>query len=34
MRGTGNLDPLPVCRRMAGLLCETFGDTPRQAFSS
>lgn len=30
MRATGNLDPLPVCRRMADLLCETFGDAPGQ----
>jgi len=25
---TGNQDPLLVCRRMADLLCNTFGDTP------
>jgi DUF1680 family protein len=25
---TGNQEPLPVCRRMADLLCRTFGDTP------
>ena len=28
MRYTGNLAPLPACRRMAGLLCNTFGDEP------
>ncbi len=28
MRYTGNLAPLPACRRMADLLCDTFGDTP------
>ena len=28
MRYTGNLAPLPACRRMGDLLCETFGDTP------
>jgi uncharacterized protein len=28
MRYTGNLDPLPTCRRMADLLCRTFGDEP------
>jgi DUF1680 family protein len=28
MRYTGNLDPLPACRRMADLLCNTFGDEP------
>jgi uncharacterized protein len=28
MRYTGNLDPLPTCRRMADLLCGTFGDDP------
>ncbi len=28
MQYTGNLEPLPVCRRMADLLCNTFGDTP------
>lgn len=25
---TGNEAPMPVCRRMADLLCNTFGDTP------
>jgi DUF1680 family protein len=25
---TGNREPLVVCRRMADLLCKTFGDTP------
>jgi DUF1680 family protein len=30
MRYTGNLEPLPTCRRMADLLCETFGDGPGQ----
>jgi hypothetical protein len=30
MRYTGNLTPLPTCRRMAGLLCQTFGDGPGQ----
>ncbi len=28
MQYTGNLEPLPVCRRMGDLLCNTFGDTP------
>ena len=28
MRYTGNLEPLPACRRMADLLCQTFGDEP------
>ncbi len=28
MRFTGNLAPLPTCRRMANLLCSTFGDEP------
>ena len=28
IRYTGNLAPLPACRRMGDLLCETFGDTP------
>lgn len=27
LRYTGNLAPLPACRRMADLLCDTFGDT-------
>ena len=26
MRYTGNMEPLPACRRMADLLCNTFGD--------
>ncbi len=30
MRYTGNLEPLPTCRRMADLLCKTFGDGPGQ----
>ena len=30
MRYTGNLAPLPACRRMADLLCKTFGDAPGQ----
>jgi DUF1680 family protein len=30
MRYTGNLSPLPACRRMADLLCQTFGDAPGQ----
>src|SRR5437762_2260017 len=30
MRCTGNLGPLPACRRMADLLCRTFGDGPGQ----
>ncbi len=30
MRYTGNLAPLPTCRRMADLLCRTFGDGPGQ----
>ena len=30
MRYTGNLAPLPTCRRMADLLCQTFGDEPDQ----
>lgn len=28
MRHTGDESPLPVCRRMADLLCNTFGDEP------
>jgi len=28
MRYTGNLEPLSCCRRMADLLCNTFGDEP------
>ena len=28
MRYTGNLEPLPTCRRMGDLLCTTFGDEP------
>jgi len=28
MRYTGNLEPLPACRRMGDLLCATFGDAP------
>ena len=28
MRFTGNMEPLPCCRRMADLLCETFGTEP------
>jgi uncharacterized protein len=28
MRYTGNMAPLPTCRRMADLLCKTFGDEP------
>jgi DUF1680 family protein len=28
MRFTGNLAPLPCCRRMGDLLCNTFGDEP------
>jgi DUF1680 family protein len=28
MKYTGNLEPLPACRRMGDLLCDTFGDTP------
>jgi DUF1680 family protein len=28
MRYTGNEAPLPACRRMADLLCQTFGDEP------
>jgi len=30
MRYTGNLEPLSTCRRMADLLCSTFGDNPGQ----
>ncbi len=30
VRYTGNLAPLPTCRRMADLLCQTFGDGPGQ----
>ena len=30
MRYTGDASPLPVCRRMADLLCRTFGDGPGQ----
>ena len=28
MRYTGNLAPMPVCKKMADLLCNTFGDEP------
>ena len=28
MRWTGNLAPLPACRKMGDLLCNTFGDEP------
>src|SRR5690242_18932459 len=28
MRCTGNMTPLPACRRMGDLLCNTFGDEP------
>jgi len=28
MRYTGNMEPLPACRRMGDLLCNTFGDEP------
>ncbi|MGI8907908.1 MAG: sulfatase-like hydrolase/transferase [Candidatus Sumerlaeaceae bacterium] len=28
MNYTDNMDPLPTCRRMADLLCNTFGDEP------
>ena len=28
IRYTGNLEPLPACRRMGDLLCNTFGDEP------
>ncbi|MEI8039947.1 MAG: beta-L-arabinofuranosidase domain-containing protein [Verrucomicrobiota bacterium] len=30
MRYTGNVEPMPACRRMADLLCKTFGDAPGQ----
>jgi hypothetical protein len=30
MRYTGNMTPLPTCRRMADLLCQTFGDQSGQ----
>ena len=30
MRYTGNMEPMPACRRMADLLCQTFGDQPGQ----
>lgn len=30
VRYTGNLAPLPTCRRMADLLCQTFGEQPGQ----
>ncbi|MDB6122211.1 MAG: retaining beta-L-arabinofuranosidase [Pedosphaera sp.] len=30
MRYTGNMEPLPACRKMADLLCRTFGDEPGQ----
>ncbi len=30
MRYTGNMEPLPVCRKMGDLLCNTFGDEPGQ----
>ena len=28
MRYTGNMAPVPACRRMGDLLCHTFGDKP------
>jgi DUF1680 family protein len=28
MRYTGNVEPLPACRRIGDLLCNTFGDEP------
>ena len=28
MRYTGNMESLPACRKMADLLCKTFGDEP------
>ena len=28
MRYTGNMESLPACRKMANLLCKTFGDEP------
>ncbi|MGA2498419.1 MAG: beta-L-arabinofuranosidase domain-containing protein [Tepidisphaeraceae bacterium] len=28
MRYTGNMAPLPVCRKIGDLLCDTFGDEP------
>jgi DUF1680 family protein len=30
VRYTGNTEPLPACRRMADLLCKTFGERPDQ----
>lgn len=30
MRYTGNLAPMPTCRRMADLLCKDFGEGPKQ----
>src|SRR5947208_8701982 len=30
LRYTGNMEPLPACRRMGDLLCRTFGDGPGQ----
>ncbi len=30
MRYTGNMEPLPACRRMGDLLCRTFGEGPGQ----
>jgi uncharacterized protein len=30
MRYTGNMAPMPACRRMGDLLCRTFGDQPGQ----
>ncbi|PWU21534.1 MAG: hypothetical protein C5B50_01475 [Verrucomicrobia bacterium] len=30
MRYTGNKSPMPACRRMADLLCRTFGEQPGQ----
>jgi DUF1680 family protein len=30
IRYTGNMEPLPTCRRMADLLCQTLGDKPGQ----
>src|ERR1041384_7221037 len=34
MRYTGNLEPLSACRRMAELLCDTFGDERSEEHTS
>lgn len=34
MRYTGNMDPLPTCRKMADLLCTTFGEGKRDIITA